>query len=147
MKFNEKVFIWELLYVLSVKILFYLSKRNSKFKCLLDWIYTRNVHCSVWKEKEEITRVRSEFKVSADAALEWLKVVGRAKIEGEKQVLLFRSHRDKRVCECVCLIYILFDSEDVFNVWKLRVSYKLEFRLIIDPSEQTSKNTSRNVII
>ena len=56
------------------------------------------------KKKKEISGIGSELKVSEDAGLEKLKVIFRQKDGQGKWILVSRSHKDKRINECVVLV-------------------------------------------
>ena len=66
--------------------------------------------------------------MSVDAGLKQLKVISRGEDGGWKRVPVFRGHKDKRVGERACSIFIRFDSEGVLGVRKPRVSRKEDFR-------------------
>ena len=52
--------------------------------------------------------IGSESKVSVDGCLERLKVLSCRKDGPRKSVPVSRSHRDKRIDECVCLVSFRF---------------------------------------
>ena len=59
-----------------------------------------------------------------DAGHKQLKVINRGEDGGWKRVPFSGGHRDKRVGESTCSIFIQIDSEGVLSVRKPRVSLK-----------------------
>ena len=54
--------------------------------------------------------------VSVDVGLKQLKGTSRGEDSGWERVLVFGGHRDKRVGESACSIFIQFDSEGMLSV-------------------------------
>ena len=59
-----------------------------------------------------------------DAGLKQLRVISRGEDGGWERVPVSGGHRDKKVGESACSIFIQFDNEWMLNVRKLRVSRK-----------------------
>ena len=62
-----------------------------------------------------------------DAGHKQLKVISRGVDGAWERVPVSGGHRDKRVVECVCLIFNQFDNQKVLNVRKPLVSRKEGF--------------------
>ena len=82
-----------------------------------------------------------ELKVSVNARLERLKVICSQENGQEKRVAVSRSHRDKRVGECVCRVSMQFNRVGVVYPRKSYISHKKPFGKIVDfiSSEQTAR--------
>ena len=59
-----------------------------------------------------------------DTGLKQLKIISRGEDGGWERVPVSGGHRNKRVSESACSIFIQFDSEGVLSVRKPRVSRK-----------------------